>query len=859
MNKRFCFYALFALSFLLNGCNTGRESVAPVNLRTEYLINPIGIDNFSPRFTWEYNGDKSDFIPVRHEIYLGTHPDSMKRYDKTVQLLPHTRYYWSVQAWNKEGNTSEMSEVATFETAKSKDSMWEALWITDAHNKEFEPAPLFRKPFLIKGKIKEARLYIASAGYHEIFINGQRVDSNYLDPGYTHFDKRLLYVTHDISSLLQSGENVMAAVLGNGWYNEQSVATWRFDKARWRNRPSMMCELRISYENGDQQIIGSDATWKTATGAYTYNNIYSGDRYDARLEEEGWMQSGFDDSKWQQSVLTQAPAPVLDAQQMPGIRITDEFSPISMKKFSDCLYVYSFPKNMSGLCRIRVKGEAGTKLTIRHGELLKKDGRLEQGNINVYYFPEKPGEAFQTDEFILKGTGEEEVFMPSFNYHGFQYVEVESTKPVQLDAQSLTALFMHTDLKKVGSFSCSNELLNKIWNATMQAYRSNLHSIPTDCPQREKNGWTADAHVAIDLGLLGYDGITLYEKWMRDIVDNQRADGGISGIIPSDTWGYEWPGPIWDAVMFVIPNALYNYYGDTRGIATLYPTMERYLDYLHSMEKDGYLVHGLGDWVTWQAKTDSEYTSTAYYYMDCCLMTRFAKLLGKDTSRFEVKAKELKELINRKFFKAETGIYAEGTQTAQALALYLGLVLEGKELLVAEQLHRVVAENNYFLNFGLVGSKTVPVMLAKYGYIEDAMKMVTKTEAPSWGYWVDTMGYTTLPETWTLSPEFKDASLNHVFMGDISAWMMNQLAGINYDAAHPGFSHILFTPHFVEGLEWAKGEYHSVRGLITSSWQRQGDQVELTVVVPIGCTAEVVVDGESRMIGAGRHDFSFMC
>ena len=245
----------------------------------------------------------------------------------------------------------------------------------------------------------------------------------------------------------------------------------------------------------------------------------------------------------------------------------------------------------------------------------------------------------------------------------------------------------------------------------MQAYRSNLHSIPTDCPQREKNGWTADAHIAIDLGLLGFDGITLYEKWMNDIIDNQREAGEISGIIPSSGWGYgEWPGPVWDAVMFIIPNALYDYYGESRSIERLYPTMLRYLDYLKTKEKDGYLPFGLGDWVYWKATTNNEYTSTAYYYLDYKLMARFASLLGKDAAPYQEKANTLKSLINQKFFNAETGVYAEGTQTAQALALYLGLVPEGKEQLVADKLREVVAGNNYFLDFGLLGSKTVPAL-----------------------------------------------------------------------------------------------------------------------------------------------------
>lgn len=856
--KPYFFQAALA-AVLLTGCATGNKSVVPTNLRTEYLDNPIGLGTDEPRFTWEYSGNNKSFMPSKYEIRIGTDPGKLNVYDKTMAIRPHTRYYWNVTAWDESGKRTKTSETAFFETGKLSGSDWSAKWITDNHDKEYEPAPLFRKQFKADGKVADARLYIAAAGYYECFINGKRVGTNYLDPGYTHFDKRILYVTHDVTQLLQTGDNAVAVVLGNGWYNEQSVAVWNFHEARWRNRPRMLCELRITYTDGSVATICSDGTWKTSTGPYTYNNIYSGDRFDARLEEKGWKEPSFDDSRWQAAMVTEAPAPLLAAQQMPGIRITEELRPVSMKAFGDSVYVFSFAKNMSGLCRLKVKGDPGTHITLKHGELLKENGRLEQGNINIYYRPVKKGEILQTDEYTLRGNGEEEVYVPSFSYHGFQHVEVICSKPVTLTTESLTALFMHTDIEPAGNFECSNTLLNKIWNATMQSYRSNLHSIPTDCPQREKNGWTADAHVAVDLGLLGFDGITFYEKWMDDIIDNQREDiGDIAGIIPSSGWGYgEFPGPVWDAVMFIIPNALYNYYGEKRSIEKLYPCMLRYLDYLKTKEKDGFLTFGLSDWVFWKAQTNNEYTSTAYYYLDYKLMARFAALLGKDAAPFERKAAELKSRINAKFFNPETAAYAEGTQAAQALALYLGLVPEGREKDVAARLHEIVAANNYFLDFGLIGSKTVPAMLTRYGYVEDVMKMATKTEAPSWGYWVETKGYTTLAETWTLKPNFADASLNHVFMGDISAWMMNNLAGINFDANKPGFRHIRITPHFVKDLDWAKGEYRSVMGLVSSSWKRENGKVVLTVSIPEGTTGEVSVEGRSYPLVCGTNTMSF--
>jgi alpha-L-rhamnosidase len=859
MRKSLLIIVCAILVFIAIKCDRENRQI-PVNLRTEYLYDPIGIGTPTPRFTWncEDYGEKPATPLSRYEIKLGAESGKLETYKEGTPLQPHTTYYWTVTGWDEKGRKTPASDTAYFETSKFSAADWSAQWITDGHDKEYEPAPLFRKKITLNKEVEKARLYMAAAGYYEVFINDSRVGGNYLDPGYTHFDKRILYVTHDITYHLEPGDNVIATVLGNGWYNEQSVAVWNFHEARWRDRPRMMCELRVTYKDGTVETFGTDESWKTATGPYLYNNLYSGDIYDARLDK-GWKTPEYDDTVWQPATPAQSPAPLITAQQSPGISITDLYSPDSVRQFSDKLYVFSFPENIAGFCKLNIKGAAGTKVTLKYGELLKENGRLEQGNIDVYYHPVKPYEKFQTDVYYLNGDESGEIFIPSFAYHGFQYVEVEASEPVELTEESLTACFVHTDLNAVGHFTCSNELMNKIWNATMLAYRSNIHSIPTDCPQREKNGWTADAHVAVDLGLLGFDGITFYEKWMNDFIDNQREAGDISGIIPSSGWGYgEWPGPVWDAAMFIIPNALYNYYGDAQCIKNLYPVMERYLAYLQTKEKDGgYLSFGLGDWVYWKATTNNEYTSTAYYYQDYTLMARFARLLGKDPAPYEQKAARLKELINTKFFNASANTYAEGTQTAQALALYLGIVPEGKEEAVAAGLKEKVAANDHFLDFGLLGSKTVPAMLTRYGYVEDVMKMVLKTKAPSWGYWVETMGYTTLPETWTLSPEFHDASLNHVFMGDVSAWMMNRIAGINYDESKPGFRNILITPHFVKELDWAEGSYFSVSGPVYSYWKREGGKVTLEVIIPVNSTADILVNGIKQSTGPGLHTFTY--
>lgn len=857
-------------------CGNAQNKTTVTSLRCEYSENPIGIDELHPRFTWILHSEKKNIVQSDYQIQVATSPELLEKgtpdiwqSEKTVsdmqlasfipsnKLKSFQKYYWNVKIWTKSTGKPIISETATFETAMMNRTDWSAQWITDSFDKDTEPAPLFRKAFETEKEVDYARMYISALGYYEAYINGNRVGKNYLDPAYTHFNKRVYYVVHDVTDLLNRGENIISSVIGNGWFNEQSVAVWDFHKASWRDRPKMICELHIHYTDGTVSKIVTDGSWKTNTGAYIYNNIYSGDMYDSRLEEKGWKKSNFDDRSWKDVKITEMNATAFQAQKLPPIQSTKEIEPVRFKKFDNTTYVYDFGENFAGFVRIRVKGAKGTKLQIKHGELLDSVGRLNQGNINVYYHPVQEKEIFQTDVFILNGNDEYEVYQPSFTYHGFQYVEIVSDKPVELTKESLTGLFVHTNVDPAGSFSCSNETLNKLWKATNQSYLSNLHSIPTDCPQREKNGWTADAHVATELGLLNYDGILFYEKWMNDYIDNQRENGMISGIIPSSGWGFgDWPGPVWDAALFIIPNELYDYYGDKQTIMRLYPTMEKYLNYITTKEVDGLLNFGLGDWLTFKAQTPNTFTSSAYYYQDYKLMARFAEIIGKDFKAYSEKAESIKALINKQFYNSEANIYANGSQTSLALALYLGLVPAGDEQRVADKLAETIKANNGFGDFGLLGTKTVPRMLTQYGYGDIALKMITRKESPSWGNWVDSLGFTTLPETWTLSPKFNDASLNHVFFGDISAWMYRYLAGINYDSKNPGFKHIVIQPYFIEGIDWVKAEYKSVKGPIRSEWKRKGKNILLDIEIPVGTTASVKINNKVENIGSGKYSFT---
>ncbi len=848
---------MLLLCCLFIACSSPQVSFT--NVRIEYQDHPLAIDTETPRFSWNYEGDPA-FIQGKYKIDVGTSKErlgdewtsgeivsTLMQTEATIKLKPHTNYYWQVQAWDANTGKKVTSPIYEFETAKMSPSDWTAQWISDGKDKNDTSVPILRKYFEVKTTPKKARLYMSAAAYGLMKINGQRVSSTSLNPGYTHYDKRNLYDTYDVTALIKKGSNELMAVLGNGFYNEiEKNAVWDFEKAQWRGRPRMICELHLTYADGTVQTINSDTTWETTTdGPYRRNNIYSGDTYDARREN-------LSEAHWQQARKAEAPSSLLKAQQMPRVEVNKVYQPVSVKAFGDSVYLYDFGTNMSGFCRLKIKGEAGTRLSVQHGELLKPDGRLEMRNLDIYYF-RQPGLECQTDVYYLNG--EENILQPEFCYHGFRYVEIKSTKPIHLTEKNAEALFVYTDLKPVGSFECSCDTLNILWKMINQSYLSNYVSIPTDCPQREKNGWTADAHVSSDIGLLNFDGITAYEKWIDDMIDNQKEDGQITSIIPSSGWGMD-VGPVWDAALFIIPMQLYKYYGTDKYIKKIIPACERYLSFLKTRETaEGTINYGLGDWVFYKTQTPNEYTSTCYYYLQNLYLSQFKEIAKQDNSEYAEKAKALKQLINQKFFNADKSLYSNGSEAAQALALYLGIVPKEHENKVAANLSRLIHESNDHLDFGILGSKTVLRMLAKYGYIDQAIDMALKKDAPSWANWIE-KGYTTPIETWILSPEFRDASTNHVFLGDINAWMYNYLAGINYDDAQPGFRHIQIEPYFPRQLSWVKASYQSPSGLISNEWKRTGNGIKIKVGIPVNTTATITLKGKKHEIGAGNHEFS---
>ena len=830
----------------------------PVGLQAEYLVNPLGIDTFAPRLAWRLADSRRGARQTAWRLLVGTDSAQVSQgratswqtrklaSDQTLvtyageALQPFTRYYWRVVAWDKDGKPNS-SAVAWFETGLMGAKNWRGAWISDGNNVALKPAPYFRKTFQPTKKVKAARAYIAAGGLYELYLNGQKVGNHRLDPMYTRFDRRLLYVTYDVTAHLQPGKNAVGVLLGNGWYNHQSTAVWNFHRAPWRARPTFCLDLRITYEDGTVETVSSGTDWKTALSPIIFNSIYTAEHYDARLEQPGWNRPDFDDRTWKDATPRAAPAATIVAQVLHPIRNVEKIAPRSLTKLNDTTYVFDLGRNIAGVSQLRVAGPAGTTLRLKHAERLATTRHVDQSNIDLHYRPTDKSDPFQTDIFILGGRGEES-FMPHFNYKGFQYVEVTSSIPLPLTKASLTGYFMHSDVPAAGQVTSSNPTLNKIWLATNNSYLSNLFGYPTDCPQREKNGWTGDAHIAVETGLYNFDGITIYEKWLADHRDEQQPNGVLPSIIPTGGWGYEWGnGPDWTSTIALIPWNVYLFYGDAKILADNYDALKRYVDHIEAISPTGLTAWGLGDWVPVKSKAPVELTSSIYYFTDVSILAKSAKLLGRsaDYARYSALAATVRQAVNAKYFKPQTNLYGTGLQTELSAPLHWGLVPAGAEATVAAHLAKRVETDNAHLDVGLLGTKTILNALSDHGHADLAYQVAAQETFPSWGWWIAN-GATTLYENWPIDAK-SDISMNHIMFGEIGAWLYKALGGIKPDPEQPGFKHIRLEPQFVKNLNQFEATHESPHGTIRSAWQRSGTGLAYTVTVPPNTTASLAL------------------
>ncbi|MEZ4810233.1 MAG: family 78 glycoside hydrolase catalytic domain [Allomuricauda sp.] len=835
-----------------------------MDLRTEHMDAPLGIDTPEPRFSWKISADSHIKSQNTYHIYVdvdsmaivngkGAFWDVHHESDSTLityrgkPLQPFTKYHWGVQVTSEDGRKSKIA-TSSFETGTMGTSDWKGHWITDVEDRALKQAPYFRKGFKPQKKVVKATAYITAAGLFELYMNGQKVGNHWLDPIYTRFDRRNLYVTHDVTPFFKEVEVAIGVILGNGWYNHQSTAVWNFHEAGWRARPRFLMNIRLWYADGSTEILGTDSSWKTTLGPVVFNSIYTAEHYDARLELSNWADPDYDASGWNNAIETKAPSHQITAQIMPPIT-GEKMEFAKMEKRNDQRYIFDLGRNIAGITELRVKGEKGTQIRVTHAEQLDSLGNLDLSNIIVHYRPKDSLDPFQTDIYTLKGQGEE-TFRPKFNYKGFQYVEVTIDRPMSLSLENISAYFMHSNVRPIGKIHTSNETINKIWEATNASYLSNLFGYPTDCPQREKNGWTGDAHINIETGLYNYDAISVYEKWMDDHRDEQQENGVLPSIIPTwGGWGYDWGnGPDWTSTIAIIPWQLYQFYGDDHTLEKMYSPLKKYVDHITSISYGGGLTDwGLGDWVPVKSVTPREFTSSIYYYLDATILAKVALHFGKgqDYKEYSLLAENIKKAINTKYLNVEKGTYGDGFQTELSAPLYWGIVPDSLKQKVADNLAKEVQKTDH-IDVGLLGTKTILGALSQNGYADLAFTLASQETYPSWGWWIKN-GATTLYENWDIGAS-SDLSRNHIMFGAISAWFYKGLGGILPDENAPGFKNFILRPNFVKGLNHFEAEFQSRFGLISSSWTKKGSQVEYRCTVPPNSTAVLYLKGNKIQV-----------
>ena len=693
------------------------------------------------------------------------------------------------------------------------------------------PAPYFRREFDIADP-HGCELHICGLGFHEVWINGLRVGDWELVPAQAKYDAHAGFVTYDVEKYLQPGSNTIGVILGNGLYNSQTADVWHFDKATWRDYPKMILELTAD----GKTLLSSDTKWMvTNDGPIIFNALRNGEYYDARLEMPGWSQNGFDDSKWKKATITAAPGGIIYQQTSAPCRVV-RILPMSKLKCS----LWDVGENISGRAEIKVRGEAGSLIRIQYGEVLNQDGSLHLDDAAQFTLS---GE-FQTERYILKGEGIE-TWHSRFTYHGFRYAVVAVSGDAEI--LSLDAQVIHSDVKQIGDFDCSDEDMNALKRCTCRSYLNNLVGIPTDCPHREKNGWMNDTQLASDTGLFFFDSKETYREWEGTIRDCMRPSGQLPGMAPASGWGYNWgSGPMFDMSLFGIPRNIYIYRGDAVPMRENYDAFRKVLEFTATLAENHIIRFGLGDWMhpNKARAVIPELPLTAWYFHELKIAAEAAKLFGyaDDTGRYEEKAAQVAEAFNLAFSNGN-GSYANNEKTALAVAVWFGLCTGEDAEKAIKMLRDDVRNDSYIADFGIVGAKFVPRVLAEYGYADDGYKIFTQDKYPGWCHWIRN-GETTLCEDFA-----GKCSHNHIMYGDVAAWMMQYAAGIEPSFSRPGFQEVVLKPRRIASLDNMSAAYETVYGKISIQWSRNKDKINFHAEIPEGIYGRIEQpDGKSLVI-----------
>lgn len=838
------------------------------NLTCEYRKNPIGIDVKNPNFSWQLESDRRATFQTAYQVQVSISKNFENRIwdtgkvesDQSIQLMysgtiqSRTLYFTRVKVWDNYNRESDWSEVSSWETAFLDRKEWEASWITPDETKldpQSEEIFQLRKAFTLEKEIASARVYATAAGLYEGYINGKKMTEDLLTPGWTSYKTRLQYQTYDVTKLLSEGENAVGVLLADGWY--KGNLGWSNKRDIFGNRRALLLQLHVRYVDGSEEVIGTDSSWKASTGPILSSELYHGETYDARLEDQGWFQSGFNDNGWENCTCLDLSFSHLIAQENWPTRVTETIRPVQVFVTPAGDTVLDMGQNMVGRIRFTVEAQEGTVITLEHAEVLDKDGNIYFGNLR---------KAKQRVTYMAKGEGVE-TYAPHFTFQGFRYVKVQGYPNQEngLNLDHFIGEVIHSDMPATGEFTCSDPLVNQLQKNIVWGQRGNFVDVPTDCPQRdERLGWTGDAQVFIRTALYNYQGAPFFKKWLRDLKADQLEDGGVPFVIPDlpNLMGGNSSSAAWGDAATVCPWTVYVVYGDKSVLKDQYDSMKAWVEYIRKQGDNEFLWNTgfhFGDWLGLDAKENSyvgatprDFIATAFYFHSTRILRNSAIVLEKyeDAAEYSSLLKKIKETFVREFI-SPTGRLASPTQTAHVLALAFDLVEGETRKRVASDLNNLVIENDYHLTTGFVGTPYLCFALSENGYHDTAMKLLLQDSYPSWLYSVK-KGATTIWEHWdSIKPDgnfWSDDmnSFNHYAYGAIGDWMYRRVAGLDMDESDVAYKKILIRPQFAGGkLTHARAEHQSMYGKIVSSWEWTKDEISVRVEIPANTTATIVL------------------
>ncbi len=840
---------------------------APSHLQCESQHGPLAIQTLQPRFSWLLAPVKPGARSIAQSSYrilVASSPtqlaqnradvwdSGMVRSAQTFQisyagkpLESRKTYFWKVRVWDQNDHATGWSQAAKWSMGLLQAEDWRATWIAAMPDGTVASPqmPVFRHSFSLRKPVRRAVVYIAGLGQYELRINGAKAGHSELNPGWTDYRKTVFYNTYDVTAQLLQGQNTLAVLLGNGMYNVAKTPG-RYTKFIGSfGQPKLILQLMIEYVDGSTDTIGSGPAWKTALGPVTFSSTYGGEDEDARILPSGWDRAGFKDAGWENALAVAGPGGKLTAQENPPVRVQHVFHPVAVHEPKPGILVYDLGQNFSGWPQIRVEGTAGSMLKLVPGELLDAHGLVTQASSG----------GPQWFAYTLRGHGQE-VWHPRFSYYGFRYVQVEGASTPQLpDAHkpkvfALEGQFLYSSSPQTGSFATSDVLLQRIHVLIVAAIRSNMQSVLTDCPHREKLGWLEQTHLLGSALMDNFNLERLYEKIANDIQDAQHADGMVPEIAPEYV---KFPAPFndspeWGSAVVLDPWIAYRYYGNRRNLALHYSDMQRYVDYLGTRANGNLINYGLGDWYDigpqrsgYSQLTSQSLTATAMYYQDLTTMVQIAGVLGdaEDAARYTRLSTEVRDAFNASLWRPDSGIYDRNSQTASAMPLVVGLVAPENRQCVLDNLVEDIRAHHNHVTAGDVGFHYVVDALLEGGRSDVLYDMMSRTDPPSYGAQLK-QGATSLTEAWDANPH---SSQDHFMLGDGEEWLFRGLAGIDLDMTRSRDERITIRPNPVANVTWTRCTEHSVLGDIVDNWSRQRGKFVLDVTVPANATATIYV------------------